>query len=115
MQNILHAFAFLSNLFLHHLNPIIVFDFQIKTFPPSYLLHLLLEELVIGLGIEVQSSDVGNHFLEFIRKSKAKSIDLYGELFLHYFIIFLFLALTFHGLPRQAAAQEVNENIDQGL
>jgi hypothetical protein len=70
---------------------------------------------IIRFVVETKSPSVVQKYAEFVGKPAAEEIRGGRHLLLHDTIVFLLLCSSFETLPWQSAAEEVHENVSQGL
>lgn len=75
----------------------------------------LAEIRIVGLVVETKGAGVVQKNTEFIGETTAEEVSGCGHLFLHDAVIFLLLGGGFQTLPGEGTAEEVHEDVSEGL
>jgi hypothetical protein len=75
----------------------------------------LAQVRVVGLVVEAQGARVVEEDAELVGEATTEEVRGSGHLLLHDAVVLLLLGSSLEPLPRQGAAQEVHENVGEGL
>ena len=99
--------------FLHDLDPVEISGGQVELLFLRDLFKLFFQEVVVWSGVEVEGSHMGQHMLKLNGQTLTELSKFNGQFSFHDLVVFFFLALSFHGLPREAAFQKIDEDINK--